>query len=134
MTIFNNCSICHIYFMDNDRVIFSHRETFVFKPAHVQDEPVIRQKPDGTIQEVSAAATLTPQALAYMRKDHQKTAIVNTFCDWGKAQLPEGAFHFRHQWCEPSQTGAGPGGTPANKHMIRFSRTPLRGRVAGGQR
>jgi hypothetical protein len=107
--------------MDLQRVIFSHRETFTFKPADVPDVPVVIQGPRGP-REVSAAAVLSPAALAESRKEHQRQAVVNTFCDWGKAAVPEGAFYFRHQWCEPVRTGAGASGHGINKHAIRFTR------------
>ena len=114
------CVYCHNGFHDNDRVIFSHRETFVFKPADVPD----------TINPAAA----TPAELAESRKDFQRTTVVNTFVDWGKASIPADAFSFRHQWCEPQRTGATGAIHHVNKHAIRFNRTTLRGRVSGGQR
>ena len=108
MTIPKGCQICRTEFQDNDRVIFSHKSTFIFKPAHEMD----------TVN----PAQVSPQELAESRKDFQKTAVVNTFADWGKAEIPEGAFYFRHQWCEPQKTGAATGIRGASKHAIRFGR------------
>jgi hypothetical protein len=102
------CAYCQNEFMDNDRVVFSHKETFVFKPAHVPD----------TVN----AARVSPEELRESRAEHLKTAVVNTFCDWGKATIPEDAFNFRHQWCEPQRTGAGAGAHAVTKHAIRFGR------------
>lgn len=110
MTLVYKCQICHNDLNANDRVIFSHKETFVFKSANVPD----------TVN----PAKVSPTELAESRKDHLKTAVVNTFCDWGKAVIPEDAFYFRHQWCEPMRTGSDGGSTHAiNKHAIRFSRS-----------
>ena len=108
MTTTRKCAYCHNDLMDNDRVIFSHRETFTWKPANVPD----------TVN----AATASPAELAESRKEHQRTAVVNTFCDWGKATVPEDAFNFRHPQCEPQRTGAAGSMHPVNKHAIRFSR------------
>ncbi len=117
------CSICRSEFVDNDRVIFSHKETFTFKPASVPDVPEIIQTSSGP-REVSAAAVLSPAALAESRKEHQRTAVVNTFVDWGKANIPDDAFHFRHQWCEPQRVASGlPNNHAIGKHSIRFVRS-----------
>lgn len=123
MTTPTKCQICRNEFVDTDRVIFSHRDTFVFKPADVPDAPVIRQRKDGTFHEVSAAAVLSPHALAQSRAEHLRTAVVNTFGDWGKMTIPEGAFYFRHQWCEPQRTGSAGSLHPVTKHSIRFGRS-----------
>lgn len=104
------CAICKNDFVDKERVIFSSRETFVFKPAHVPDAPGINP------------ARMSPQELTESRKDHLRTEVVNTFCDWDKADVPPGAFHFRHQWCEPVRTGASGSVQGINKHAIRFGR------------
>lgn len=104
-----DCAICHTEFIETDMVIFSHKETFTFKPADVPD----------TVK----AASVTPAVLAASRKDYQRTAIANTFGVWGKMTIPADAFHFRHQWCEPVRTGAGPGGHAVNKHAIRYGRS-----------
>ncbi len=117
-----SCGYCKEQFEDHDRVIYSTRETFIFKPADVQDEPVVIQGKHGP-QEVSAAAVLSPEALKEQRKAHLRTAIVNVFVDWGKADVPEGAFNFRHQWCEPQRTGANGSLHPVNKHAARFNRS-----------
>jgi hypothetical protein len=101
-----NCAICHEEFQDNERVIFSSRETFIFKPAGIPD--------------IVNPANVSTDELRDSRKEHLKTAVVNTFCDWGKAQIPENAFHFRHQGCEPQRTGASNSLHPVNKHSIRF--------------
>lgn len=115
------CAYCRADFMDTDRVIFSHKNTFTFKPADVPD----------TVN----AAKVSPAELAESRKEHQRTAVVNTIVDWGKAAIPEDAFHFRHQWCEPVRTASGVGsGSAINKHAIRFTRTLARGKVMGGQK
>lgn len=108
--------------MDNDRVIFSHKETFVFKPAHVNDPEVYEMK-NGRQVKVNLAATQSPEYMRELRKKHLRTAVVNTFCEWGKAILPDDAFNFRHQWCEPIRTGAGVGAHAVTKHAIRFNRT-----------
>ncbi len=107
MSIIYKCQICRTDLMDNDRVVFSHKETFTFKPAGVPD----------TVK----AASVSPEALAESRKDHQRTVVVNTFVDWGKATIPADAFYFRHIWCEPARTGA-KAGNSFNKHAIRFTR------------
>lgn len=114
MTNERKCAICHGEFDDNVRVIYSSRETFVFKPAHVPD----------TVN----PALVSPAELEASRRenpDNLKTAVVNTFVDWGKAVIPEGAFHFRHQWCEPQKTGSGIG-LRSNRHTIRFNRSAVR--------
>ncbi len=103
-----DCQICHNELIEGDRVIFSHKETFIFKPADVPD----------TVN----AARVSPEELAESRKDHTRTAVVNTFVDWGKATIPQDAFYFRHQWCEPVRTAAGGGAHPVNKHAVRFTR------------
>jgi hypothetical protein len=117
MTEPRKCAICHNDLMDTDRVIFSHKETFVFKPADVPD--------------IVNPAKVTPAELAESRKEHLRTSVVNTFCDWGKATLPADAFNFRHQWCEPVRTASGVGNVHAvNKHAIRFGRA-MPGRLHG---
>lgn len=112
------CAYCKNDFMDNDRVIFSHKETFVFKPAHIPDPEIFNEKG----MKVNVAATQSPEYMRELRKEHLRTAVVNTFCDWGKATLPADAFHFRHQWCEPVRTGSGAGAHAVTKHSIRFNR------------
>ncbi len=89
MNLVYRCQICKDDLVDGDRVIFSHKETFVFKPADVPD----------TVN----PAKVSVSELAESRKEYLKTTIANTFCDWGKAAVPEDAFYFRHQWCEPSE-------------------------------
>ncbi len=116
MTIPNDCQICHCPLVSTDRVIFSHKETFIFKPADVPD----------TVN----AAQVSPAELAESRKDHLRTAIVNTFVDWGKATIPQDAYYFRHQWCEPVRTGDSGSAHPVNKHGIRFGRAAA-GRLHG---
>ena len=112
-----NCVRCHNEFVENDRVIYNTRETFVFKPADVPD----------TVN----PAKVTPAELAESRKEHLRTAVASVFVDWGKAQVPDGAFNFRHQWCEPIRTGSGAGNAHAvNKHAIRFGRA-MPGRLHG---
>ena len=108
MTLIYRCQICKNDLQENDRVIFSHKETFVFKPA---------SEPD-TVN----AAKVSPEELRESRKEFTRIAVVNTFCDWGKATLPDDAFYFRHQWCEPVRTGTGGNAHPINKHAVRFSR------------
>lgn len=110
------CAYCHNGFNDNDRVVFSHRDTFIFKPLDIED----------TVN----AAKVSAEELRESRKEYLRTAIGNTFCDWGKAVVPEGAFNFRHQWCEPMRTGAGAGAHAVTKHSIRFNRAAA-GRLRG---
>lgn len=121
------CPLCHQILEVGERVIYSARETFVFKPAHEVDPPVIRKNKYGHEMEVSAAAVLSPEALAKSREEYKRTAVVNVFVDWGKAAMQEGAFNFRHQWCEPQRTGSGPMGLHAtSKHSVRWTRTAAR--------
>lgn len=120
MTTAKICAICRNELADKDRVIYSHRSTFVFKPADVEDPEVFNEKG----LRVNLAATLAPDALRELRKDHMRTAIVNTFVTWGQATIPLDAYYFRHQGCDPIPTGAGGNQThPLNKHMIRFRRS-----------
>lgn len=132
MTDFNvpviYCANCKTELMPGERVIYSHKETFTFKPASVPDEPLEIPGQDGKLRKVSAAAVLTPMALAERRKDYQKTAVVNTFGVWGKMAVPPDAFYFRHQWCEPVRTGAGATGGlhPLNKHAVRYQRSMVK--------
>lgn len=124
MTIPTTCRICRLDFLENERVIFSHRDTFIFKPAHIKDIEIATPGPGGAKVFRPAAAILSPDALAKTREDYKRTVVVNTFGDWGKMQTPEGAFNFRHQWCEPVRTGSGyPQGPGQNKHAIRFARS-----------
>lgn len=122
MTTPTKCQICHNKFIDTDRVIFSHRDTFVFKPANVQDPEVFEMK-NGVQVKVNLAAAQSPEYMRELRKEHLRTAVVNTFGDWGKMTIPEGAFYFRHQWCEPQRTGSAGSLHPVTKHSIRFGRS-----------
>ncbi len=97
-------------------MIYSHKETFTFKPAEVPD----------TVN----AAKVSPEELAASRAEHTRTAVVNTFSVWGQAGVAPEAFYFRHQWCEPVRTGAGAGAHPVGKHGIRFGRA-MPGRLHG---
>jgi hypothetical protein len=130
MTLEPKCAYCQNEFMNNDRVIFSHRETFIFKPAHIPDIEISTPGPSGREILRPAAAILSPEALAKSREDYKRTAVVNTFCDWGKATIPNDAFNFRHQWCEPVKTGSGGGAHAVTKHSIRFGRAAA-GRLHG---
>lgn len=116
------CRICQDSFEPNDRVIFSATQEFVFKPAHMNDEPIVQRDKDGKKIKVSPAAVLSPDQLREARKDYLKTAVVNVFVDWGKADIPQDAFNFRHQWCEPHRTATIGSLHPVSKHSIRFGR------------
>jgi|HubBroStandDraft_3_1064219.scaffolds.fasta_scaffold114667_2 hypothetical protein len=123
-----NCSICHIEFEDGNNTMFNKSETFTFKPADVLD----------TVN----AAKVTPAELAESRKAYQKTVVATVFHLWGKADIPAGAYNFRHTHCGVVQTGvlaSTTGSYPTNwrapspmmKHQIRYSRQA--GKVCGGQ-
>lgn len=99
--------------------MFNKKETFIFKPADVPD----------TVN----PAKVTPAELMESRKDYTKTSIATVFQIWGKADVPEGSFNFRHLHCGVTRTGHGPPGALMQKHAIRFNRSMDRGKVRGRQ-
>ncbi len=104
------CRICQENFEDNERVIFNSRISFVCKPAHVLD----------TVN----AAKVSPEELAESRKEYTRTEVATHFVDWkNNLELPTESWNFRHEFCEPSRTGAGPSGShPRSKHHLRYAR------------
>lgn len=112
-----SCRHCGLILEEKDRVIYSQRQTFVFKPIDVPDAPGVNP------------AEMTPDELRESRKDHLRTTIGNIFVDWGKEPIPDDAFNFRHQWCEPIRTASAGNLHNVNKHAIRFARraAPRRG-------
>lgn len=121
------CPICHEEFQTDDRCQANVLETFIFKPASADDKKMIKKLPDGRIIEVSAAATLSPEALAESRKDHKKTVMATTYFVYGRVPVPEGATSVRHVACVVQKTGAlSSGAHPMGKHSIRYSRSMVK--------
>lgn len=112
------CAQCGNELELDNRFMFNKRETFVFKPAHVQDQMGIR------------AAAISPEELRESRKEHLKTEIATVYATWGKEPVPEGAWNFRHVACGVVRTGSADNLHPAQKHQIRFSRM-MPGRLHG---
>lgn len=105
------CAICHVPLEKNDRVVFNRHETFICKPAHVQDEPGINP------------ALLTPDELAESRKDHKRTALATVYASYGIDPLPESVINVRHVYCGVQKTGESHSGAhPVTKHAVRYSR------------
>ncbi len=105
------CSVCRNDLMDGDKVVYNHRETFVFKPAHVPD----------TVN----PAKVSQEELLESRKEHTRSEVATTYATYGKAQIPDLAFGTRHVACL-QVTGASGGAHPLNKHHMRYSRTMQR--------
>lgn len=105
-----SCRICQENFLDSDRVVFNTRESFVFKPAHVED----------TVN----AAKVSADELRDSRKEYTRVEVATNFVYWkDDLELPRESWNFRHQDCEPTHTGAGPAGAhPRTKHAARFAR------------
>lgn len=107
------CSVCRNDLVDGEKIVYNHRETFVFKPAHVADKETINP------------ATASQAELLESRSEHTRTEVATTYGDYGKAQIPDLAFGVRHVAClQP--TGSTTGAHPANKHHARYSRTMMR--------
>ena len=122
------CAVCHEPLEIDDRVVFNKRETFIFKPANVDDVKIYQPDGKGGVREVNAAAVLSPDALAETRKDYKKTELATVYARFGKEPLPEGAINVRHAQCGVHRTGAAlTGAHPLSKHSIRFSRGIKRG-------
>lgn len=116
-----NCQGCHQPIEGKDPIIYGVRETFVFKPADVEDEPAIIDGKDGP-REVNAAAILSPDALRESRKDHLRQEIATVFSS-ANEPLREGAFNVRHSWCAQQVQSTGSiRPHPIYKHAIRFQR------------
>jgi hypothetical protein len=105
------CSVCRNDLEEGDKIVYNHRETFVFKPAHVKD----------TVN----PAVVSQGELLESRKEHTRTEVATTYGDYGKAQIPDLAFGIRHVAClQP--TGSSAGAHPINKHHARYQRTMMR--------
>lgn len=115
-----NCSVCRNELQNGERVVYSHRETFIFKPANVPDVPMTRRVGDKEIS-VPAAAVLSPQELMETRKEHTRTEVATTYIVFGSAEIPPLAFGVRHQDCV-IRTASGVGGHGVSKHAIRWQR------------
>lgn len=118
-----NCPICYQDYQPGDRLVANKTETFVFKPATVEDVPIFTVDQHGNPREVSAGASLSPDELRELRKDHQKTEVATLFLTYREGELPNNIFNVRHAFCAVQKT-AGVGGThhPLVKHAIRFQR------------
>ncbi len=115
-----NCSVCRNELQNGERVVYNHRETFVFKPANVPDVPMTRRVGDRVLP-VPAAAVLSPQELLESRKEHTRTEVATSYILFGATEIPAMAFGVRHQDCV-QRTGSGTGGAGVNKHSIRWQR------------
>lgn len=121
------CPACHENFVEGERLQANVPKTFIFKPAEIPDITVMRKSKYGPEVQVSAAAELSPDALAESRAEHTKTVISTMFFTFGKVEIPDGAANVRHVTCAIRRTGERRGGAhPVNKHDIRHQRSILR--------
>lgn len=120
-----NCPLCHRDYVGGERLIANKTETFTFKPATVDDVKIYTVGPGGERKEVSAGATLSPDELKELRKDHKKTEVATVFISYREGAMPEGLFNVRHAVCVVQRTAVNKN-HPMLKHAMRFQRMAKR--------
>ncbi len=122
------CAGCFQEFVNGDKLVAYSMETFVFKPAHIEDPEVFEKKEDGTMVKVNLAAVKDPDYLRELRKEHQKTERATHYITYQEDQpLPSNLFNIRHVICSIMRTGAATNRNhPLVKHSVRYGRAALR--------
>lgn len=104
-----NCAICREGFIHGDRLVANSMETFLFKPASV-DEKTYKLSED-----------------AMVRQGYKKTEMATQFITFDETRPPEDVFNVRHALCSVQRTGTVLNGVhPIAKHAIRYQRSILR--------
>jgi hypothetical protein len=111
--------VCQQEIVDKDRVVYNHRETFVFKPANVPDIEISTPGAGGVEILRPGAAVLSPEELRESRKQYTRTEVATTYGVSGEVEIPEGAFGLRHQDCV-RVTGSTMNRHAQNKHAVRW--------------